>query len=265
MMARFVLLDALGGYDPVRGVAEVDRVTGDADGYRIIGVVAGLPGRYVEAVSGIGLVYDADGFPIGGTVTSARITIDGVLGYRVTGLSLDLSPATRPFDFFTGNDTLIGNGFDNLLHGYAGEDRLFGGAGDDTLLGGAGRDRLFGGDGRDVLSGGTGPDVLTGGTGADVFLFETAHRVGKFKGRDVITDFRPGVDKIDMSGIDADPDTDGKQDLAFVGAPPAAPAPGEIYLDGDLLVARKLDGTVLFQLELILKGNTPLSADDFIL
>ena len=264
-MARFVLLDALGAYDPIRDAADVVRVTGDADGYRITGVVPGLPGRYVERVSGNGFVYDDDGFPIGGTLTSARITIDGALGYRVTGLSLDLSPATRPFDFFTGNDSLFGNGFDNLLHGYAGADRLYGGAGDDSLLGGAGRDRLFGGDGRDVLAGGTGPDVLTGGPGADVFLFETAHKVGKFKGRDAITDFRPGVDSIDMSGIDADPDTDGKQDLAFVGAPPTSPAPGEMYLDGDLLIARKADGTVLFQLDLTLKGDTPLSADDFLL
>jgi serralysin len=67
-----------------------------------------------------------------------------------------------------GNDTLIGNDFDNVLIGGPGNDRLFGRGGDDVLRGGPGDDRLFGGPGNDRLFGGGGDDVLRGGGGDDV-------------------------------------------------------------------------------------------------
>lgn len=49
------------------------------------------------------------------------------------------------------NDTLIGNGLDNLLAGGRGNDTLRGGGGDDTLDGGPGNDTLAGGDGADLF------------------------------------------------------------------------------------------------------------------
>lgn len=54
-----------------------------------------------------------------------------------------------------------------------------------------------------VLTGGAGKDIMTGGSGKDVFDFNlvTESVVGARK--DVITDFVSGVDKIDLSGIDA--------------------------------------------------------------
>jgi hypothetical protein len=80
------------------------------------------------------------------------------------------------------------------ISGQAGADRLAGGAGADRLLGGFGVDILWGGDGADRLTGGPGADRLTGGAGADVFAFATGF------GTDVITDFRDGIDRIDLSG-----------------------------------------------------------------
>ena len=69
---------------------------------------------------------------------------------------------------------------------------LWGQAGNDDLDGEAGDDRLFGGVGRDTLDGGRGNDVLTGGTGIDIFEFERGD------GRDIITDFQNGEDRIDI-------------------------------------------------------------------
>lgn len=95
-------------------------------------------------------------------------------------------------DGLGGKDTLYGLGGKDELDGDGGNDRLFGGAGNDDLEGGLGADSLFGGSGRDWLEGGAGNDWLTGGTGADVFEFD------RNDGRDVITDFQNGVDKIEL-------------------------------------------------------------------
>ncbi|WP_185020719.1 calcium-binding protein [Histidinibacterium lentulum] len=89
-----------------------------------------------------------------------------------------------------GNDTLSGGGNDDRLLGGAGSDVLFGDIGSDELFGGGGDDILFGGGGRDRLDGGGGDDTLTGGRGADDFVFR------KFYGRDEITDFELGVDRL---------------------------------------------------------------------
>ncbi len=98
----------------------------------------------------------------------------------------------------TGNgldNVLTGNAGDNALKGGSGHDVLKGQGGDDRLYGGAGDDRLSGGSGQDILNGGSGNDRLAGGGGADVFVF---HKNG---GRDTVTDFRDGEDRIDVRGL----------------------------------------------------------------
>ncbi|MCM2563865.1 hypothetical protein M8756_17120 [Lutimaribacter sp. EGI FJ00015] len=71
--------------------------------------------------------------------------------------------------------------------------RLDGTGRDDLLSGGAGAATLVGGAGNDTLADGQGHDRLTGGAGADVFLLEPDDA------RDVITDFEPGRDRIDLT------------------------------------------------------------------
>lgn len=85
----------------------------------------------------------------------------------------------------------------------AGETRLAGAGGetltgtrqDDVLIGGAGDDLLNGAQGEDVLMDGAGADTLTGGSGADVFIFVNDDST------DTITDFHPGHDTLDLTGL----------------------------------------------------------------
>jgi Ca2+-binding RTX toxin-like protein len=102
----------------------------------------------------------------------------------------------------------------DLLDGGAGQDRINGEGGNDTLLGGAGDDTLIGDLGR---------DVLTGGPGRDVFQFSYHSTFGVIASdtgtdaatRDVILDFRPGQDRIDLHGYLFP--TDGAHAPAFIG------------------------------------------------
>jgi|CXWL01.1.fsa_nt_gi Ca2+-binding RTX toxin-like protein len=95
------------------------------------------------------------------------------------------------------DDTLTGNGLDNLLSGFSGSDTINGGGGDDLingdfairevgenplsynyddptfiqgadiLNGGGGDDAIYGNGGADTIDGGAGEDTLVGGAGAD--------------------------------------------------------------------------------------------------
>jgi serralysin len=85
----------------------------------------------------------------------------------------------------------------------AGNDTLFGNAAANLLDGGAGNDRIDGGGGNDTLIGGRGTDTLTGGAGADIFQFLSNADSGVGLGRDLITDFEKGSDKIDLSALEA--------------------------------------------------------------
>ena len=68
----------------------------------------------------------------------------------------------------SGDDTLAGDGDDNLLDAGDGEDRVRGGAGDDIPMGGIGNDVVNGEDGDDVVWGNRGKDLLLGGSGDDL-------------------------------------------------------------------------------------------------
>lgn len=113
-----------------------------------------------------------------------------------------------------GYDNLGGGAGNDSISGGDGNDVLYGGTGNDTLLGEMGADDLRGQDGADVIFGGSGRDSLLGGSGADrlyggldrecdEFVFRyTSDSCSQF-GLDWIYDFERGVDRINLSEIDA--------------------------------------------------------------
>ena len=95
------------------------------------------------------------------------------------------------------NDRIGGNRLDNRLEGRDGDDLIKAGGGNDTVIGGGGVDRMF------------------GGSGADTFVFQVESD-SAFGAADTIVDFQRGVDKIDLSAIDANVLTNADQ-FTFIG------------------------------------------------
>jgi hypothetical protein len=161
-----------------------------------------------------------------------------------------------------GPDRLSGGAGNDVLQGGPGHDVLLGGPGADTLVGGRGNDRLFGGPGADLLVGGPGRDVLSGGGGADVFRFTHPAEAGLGMGSDVITDFVPGIDTLDLAAMDADATRGGDQAFRFVGSEAFSGRAGELRVAGGI-VAGDLDGDG--QAEFEIDVGAALQASDILL
>ncbi len=84
----------------------------------------------------------------------------------------------------------------SLITGTSRRDVLVGSDGNDRIEGRRGLDTILGGAGNDIILGGPGVDILTGGAGRDTFVFESVD-----EGLDVIRDFNPAEDLIDLSAI----------------------------------------------------------------
>jgi Ca2+-binding RTX toxin-like protein len=131
----------------------------------------------------------------GGTVDTFSVDGPGKADFSISGLDLDAKDFVKAltnfqvgklFDMVLGGDeTISGSGFGDLL---------FGAKGNDTILGNDGADRLLGGTGDDILDGGRQNDLLVGGDGADTFVF------GAKSGMDLVADFDPNADKLDLTG-----------------------------------------------------------------
>jgi Ca2+-binding RTX toxin-like protein len=106
-------------------------------------------------------------------------------------------------------------------------EKLVGSAYGDTLTGSDGNDILLGGSGADTLSGGKGIDRLDGGADADRFVFRTGDTGPDASRADVIAGFET-IDRIDLSGIDADHDTAGNQAFTFIGKAAFSGVAGEL-------------------------------------
>lgn len=94
----------------------------------------------------------------------------------------------------TGAQFLLGDAGNDVLRGGSSTQTLFGGAGRDTLWGGTGSQVLQGGEGDDVLHAGNGSETLSGGAGRNTFVFASG-----VSGHDVVADFRPGQDLIEVA------------------------------------------------------------------
>ena len=149
-------------------------------------------------------------------------------------------------------DTLIGNMYNNTLTGNQGNDMLLGGGGNDVLIGGSGSDSLF------------------GGVDGDYFKI-TAVSDSSLNTQDIIHDFEQGIDKIDLSMIDAKYKFTKNDSFSFLGV--TAPtdsisANGAIWYeidDGTTNIYASNDRDITAEIGIRLIGEFTLLSSDFIL
>jgi serralysin len=164
---------------------------------------------------------------------------------------------------FSGAAQLIGNKLANTIKG---------GAGDDILLGKGGDDTLFGDVGNDTLVGGAGKDTLTGGEGNNTFTFKTwKDSSGQILERDIITDFKVGLDLIDLSAFDANILQRGVQSFTELkmGTTPYVgqfATPGELYFDQtEQVLYANVDADADADFSVQITGAASLSMADLVL
>ena len=171
-------------------------------------------------------------------------------------------------DVFISIENLVGTDFNDDLRGNADANNLTGGEGNDRLNGRAGDDRIVAGAGSDTLQGDAGSDRLIGGSGTDRFVFASADDSRPGGGlRDVITDFNPNGEILDLARMDADTTAAGNQTFVFIGGTGFTGSAGELrsIFSGATLVQGDLDGDAEADFEIQLNGNLTLDAGDFIL
>ncbi len=257
------------GGDTLRGLAGDDLIDGAEGNNRIYGgfgadkIFAGTGDDWIFGGSGNDVIHMYFGNDI----------IDGGFGEDVLIFDLLTDPggvvanlSTRHYSYadmgvvtVTGIEDLVGTLYADALTGNLLANVISGGAGNDTLYGLSGDDRL---------TGGGGADVMVGGLGADTFVY-TSVSDSPSSGRDAINDFRPLYDFIDLSAIDA---VAGGADDAFrfLGTAAFTGTVGEVRYLRDVpsattLVEVRLAGSVVDDMDIVIKGLITLNATSFIL
>lgn len=189
---------------------------------------------------------------------------DVVIEQRYGGNDLILSQTSRTLGAWQENLTLTGtlaihghgNSLDNLIRGNVASNRLSGGQGADSLFGGSGNDQLYGNAGADKLNGGAGQDRFVYTALADSQL-NTAYR-------DTITDFQRGLDRIDLSALDANLQIGGNQSFTSMLASDARfSAPGQLRFSNGVLQGN-VDNDSQAEFAIALSGVRSLSMADLI-
>ncbi|RRI03071.1 type I secretion C-terminal target domain-containing protein [Mesorhizobium tamadayense] len=140
-------------------------------------------------ISDIGLVS---------TTTTAQ-NADLTFNVIVKDADGDTSPAQQLDVHVVNGVTYTGTADAETMQGTANDDTLNGNGGNDILQGFAGADTLDGGAGNDILIGGLGLNHMTGGTGNDTFVIDPSKLTVHVA--DVIADYTPGQDVIDLSDL----------------------------------------------------------------
>lgn len=194
---------------------------------------------------------------------------DAIVYNGARDATIDLRPATLQYEEGGGGRVsyayglhggfTIANGVtvENARSG-SGNDTLNGNDAANRLESGAGNDTLSGGGGNDLLVGGAGDDVMTGGAGADTFVFQTNGDSVVGLGRDTITDFTRGSDKIDLSALNAG---------SFIGTGLFSGVAGQVRyatFEGTTIVELDSNGDRLADFQVELTGLLPLGFSDFI-
>ena len=261
------ILTGLAGADSLDGGAGIDTATyaassagvnvslmmhtgsgGDAAGDTLFNIEKLIGSKFNDTLEGDG----------GANTLTGGNGIDTV-SYKNAGGAVKVSLATTSAQntLAAGTDTL--SGFENLT----------GSQFNDTLIGTAGANAIIGGDGSDKITGAGGADILTGGLGADTFIFKAVGDSAP-AAPDLIIDFMAGIDKIDLSLIDAKSSASGNQAFLYVDHNPGVAANSvawyEDIIKGNTIVRADYNGNATADVQIVLHGiNLGLHATDFIL
>ncbi|WP_448693383.1 retention module-containing protein [Pseudomonas rhizophila] len=174
--------------DDVLIAGEGDNILNAGDGNDILS--AGSGNNVLHGEAGNDLLYSGAGNDLldGGTGNDTASYAHASAGVTVNlGLLAAQNTVGAGIDTLAGIENLVGSNFNDTLIGDSASNRINGGLGDDVLNGGGGDD---------VLIGGLGNNTLTGGSGADTFQWQVGN-----SGHDLVTDFTPGLDKLDLSQL----------------------------------------------------------------
>ena len=174
--------------DDVLIAGEGDSILNAGDGNDILS--AGSGNNVLHGEAGNDLLYSGAGNDLldGGTGNDTASYAHASAGVTVNlGLLAAQNTVGAGIDTLAGIENLVGSNFNDTLTGDSASNRINGGLGDDVLNGGGGDD---------VLIGGLGNNTLTGGSGADTFQWQVGN-----SGHDLVTDFTPGLDKLDLSQL----------------------------------------------------------------
>ena len=180
-------------------------------------------------------------------------TINGGNGNDTTSYAFYSGPIvanlTTGVVSFPGNSTLT----DTLIS----IENLIATNGNDSVTGNSSANVLSGAAGNDTIIGGLGSDTLTGGLGIDIFKYNNlADSAFGALNRDTITDFLLGVDKLDLSAIDANFTIAGDQAFTFLGSSAAFTNVGQLRYQvtgGNLFLYGNVDANLAtseFELQL---------------
>lgn len=159
----------------------------------------------LEAPAGATLSGNTLTFEAGATTATLTANIIGDLAIEpdellTASLSNPTAPDAATIAVDTASTTILNDDAYNLIQGTNRRDILLGTDGPDQIEGGKRIDIIRGGAGDDLINGGRGIDLMSGGAGRDTFIYTSVN-----EGIDLIGDFNPAEDTIDISAILADP------------------------------------------------------------
>lgn len=250
------VLSGAGGKDVLKGGAGNDTYKIDFSGDVTIDDASGsdkleISGVF-ESVSWNGSTLEISGSSALGKNTytvsvlnAGKVGAIETISYPASGFTGRLSPNQQGSK---ASDLIIGTSLGDTIHGLDGNDRIDSGIGNDLIVGGRGK------------------DLIRGGQGADVFKLEKLAD-SPFGTEDELVDFEIGIDKIDLSSIDANPKVKGQQAFSLSEAGPAAHAVwfGAGSDASSLRVFGDVNGDARADFVIALVGtSSPLAASDFI-
>ena len=265
-------IDGFDGHDTIRGYDEADWLRGSGGNDMLYG------GEGTDSLEGgadnDSLYGGADEDTLVGGAGDDWLngddgadTLIGGLGndmYRIREDDLDkvVENAGEGIDsvYFAGHSYALGANIENLFldAGITYGSSLSGNALANTVTGALGNDWLYGN---------LGNDVLNGGAGADVFVFTSLGDAAP-AGLDRVMDFVQGVDRIDLSALDANAGMAGDQAFSFSAAKPFFTSAGDLWVESTLagaMVKGDVNGDGVEDFRLLVSGVWALTAADFAL